>query len=280
MARPPGRVKPNRGPSGDRSRMRDRRIALRVVPLTTSTRTVGRSGSAGIGRRSGDRRAGRVRAPGGATDACGSSPASGAGHKFDGPKGNGDPADQRPGPRVALQHPRRGGRRPGRRRPLRRHRGARARGAQPGRGAGDLRRAEPRERRPDPPEHRHPPLRGPRPRSVATDAYRWARSFAPVDDEPIVVFLDPPYREYEDQPEQGEPAARAARPEAAGRARSSRSSRAGRSTTEILPDLDAWDVRRYGGTQVAIRTSWRGGRAEPDADEPPTPAEEPPDADA
>ena len=27
---------------------------------------------------------------------------------------------------------------------------------------------------------------------LATDAYRWARAFAPIDDEPLVVFLDPP----------------------------------------------------------------------------------------
>ncbi len=29
------------------------------------------------------------------------------------------------------------------------------------------------------------------------DAYRWSRSFQPAEDRPIVVFLDPPYRDYE-----------------------------------------------------------------------------------
>ena len=29
------------------------------------------------------------------------------------------------------------------------------------------------------------------------DAYRWARTFEPTDGLPVVVFLDPPYREYE-----------------------------------------------------------------------------------
>jgi hypothetical protein len=24
--------------------------------------------------------------------------------------------------------------------------------------------------------------------------------------------------------------------------------------TDLLPDVDAWDVRRYGGTQIALRT--------------------------
>src|SRR5947209_5546095 len=33
-----------------------------------------------------------------------------------------------------------------------------------------------------------------------TDAFRWVRAFAAVDDEPLVVFLDPPYREYDDRP--------------------------------------------------------------------------------
>ena len=35
---------------------------------------------------------------------------------------------------------------------------------------------------------------------LAADAYRWARTFLPIDDEPMVVFLDPPYREYEEHP--------------------------------------------------------------------------------
>ncbi len=29
------------------------------------------------------------------------------------------------------------------------------------------------------------------------DAYRWGRSFQPAENRPIVVFLDPPYRDYE-----------------------------------------------------------------------------------
>src|SRR5579875_572546 len=29
------------------------------------------------------------------------------------------------------------------------------------------------------------------------DAYRWARGYEPAEDGPVVVFLDPPYREYE-----------------------------------------------------------------------------------
>ena len=33
-----------------------------------------------------------------------------------------------------------------------------------------------------------------------TDAYRWVRSFEPAADSPVAVFLDPPYRDYEQRP--------------------------------------------------------------------------------
>jgi 16S rRNA (guanine966-N2)-methyltransferase len=90
-------------------------------------------------------------------------------------------------------------------------------------------------------------------RVLATDAYRWARSFTPVDEAPMVVMIDPPYRDYESKP---------------GRVRQMLNDlitklpagslivlEAGRTVNEdLLPGLDAWDVRRYGGTQLAIRT--------------------------
>jgi 16S rRNA (guanine966-N2)-methyltransferase len=85
------------------------------------------------------------------------------------------------------------------------------------------------------------------------DAFRWVRTFVPINDTPLVVFLDPPYHLYLDRPgrigeliadlltrlpaesvvvvESGQPF-----------------------VGEILPDLDSWDLRRYGGTHVAIRT--------------------------
>jgi 16S rRNA (guanine966-N2)-methyltransferase len=85
-----------------------------------------------------------------------------------------------------------------------------------------------------------------------SDAYRWARGFRPVDDRPHAVFLDPPYRD-------------------AG-ARGHRVTQlvtalldtlppgslivleAGRELeADVLPDLDAWDIRRYGDTRIAIR---------------------------
>jgi 16S rRNA (guanine966-N2)-methyltransferase len=100
-------------------------------------------------------------------------------------------------------------------------------------------------------------------RVLAADAYRWARGFAPVDGAPMVVLIDPPYREYESRP---------------GRVRQllsdlSRNLPAGSEIVlesgrtlgeEILPEFEAWDVRRYGSTQVAIRAvPGPGGAAVP-----------------
>ena len=173
------------------------------------------------------------------------------GHKFDGPKGS----DTRPTSdlvRESLFNILGGvGRRPVRRRPVRRHRGARARGAEPGCGAGDLHRAETRERGADLPQPRDAPIRGPC-AGLTADAYRWARSFKPVDNEPLVVFLDPPT-----------PSTRIARTRSIGCSRRwsgvcrldsviAAESRP-EARREILPDLSAWDIRRYGGTQIAIR---------------------------
>lgn len=92
-----------------------------------------------------------------------------------------------------------------------------------------------------------------RARVVTGDAYRWARAFAPIDDEPLVVLLDPPYREYEAHPKKlNQLLERLVEqlPDASVIAIES-----GRVLDEtILPELPTWDVRRYGGTQVALRT--------------------------
>ncbi len=91
-----------------------------------------------------------------------------------------------------------------------------------------------------------------RARIQATDAYRWVKSFVPVDAEPMVVMLDPPYREYEIHHKKlNQLLATLVKTLPAG---STVVVESGRTLDErILPDLDAWDVRRYGGTQVAIR---------------------------
>ncbi len=89
-------------------------------------------------------------------------------------------------------------------------------------------------------------------RVLPTNAYRWVRSFTPVGDEPMVVLLDPPYREYEVNWKKVNqllaslveklPAESVVVVES-GKLLGPR----------ILPDFEAWDVRRYGGTQVGVR---------------------------
>jgi 16S rRNA (guanine966-N2)-methyltransferase len=84
------------------------------------------------------------------------------------------------------------------------------------------------------------------------DAYRWARSLRAVDDSPIVVFLDPPYRDYEVN-------SRRLRHMLSGLIAqlapgSAIALECGRLLeSQILPEIDSWDIRRYGNTQVAIR---------------------------
>ena len=85
-----------------------------------------------------------------------------------------------------------------------------------------------------------------------TDAYRWARTFEPVEQAPMAVFLDPPYREYEIHRRQmsqllGSLVAKL--PADSVIALEARRDLDG----AILPDFESWDIRRYGDTQIAIR---------------------------
>lgn len=90
-------------------------------------------------------------------------------------------------------------------------------------------------------------------RVYVTDAYRWARSFTAIDDEPIVVLLDPPYQDFVNRPRRvNQLLAELVEKLPAG---SLIAIEAGESRSDdLLPDRDAWDVRRYGGTQIAIRS--------------------------
>lgn len=93
-----------------------------------------------------------------------------------------------------------------------------------------------------------------------TDAYRWARTLEPEPDQPLAVFLDPPYREFEihrkkiramlDALVERLPAGSLIALEA-GRVLDDR----------LLPDFESWDIRRYGDTRIALWTA-------PDATEP------------
>ena len=88
---------------------------------------------------------------------------------------------------------------------------------------------------------------------ISHDAYRWARSFKPEPGEPVAVFVDPPYPDYDNHPERVHKLLEGlltSLPEGSIIAAESRI----KLDDAVLPDLGAWDIRRYGGTQVAIRT--------------------------
>ncbi|RUL88863.1 16S rRNA (guanine(966)-N(2))-methyltransferase RsmD [Tautonia sociabilis] len=88
---------------------------------------------------------------------------------------------------------------------------------------------------------------------VVANAYAWVNQLEPdADDGPVIVFIDPPYRDYEQQPGKIRtlfktlverlPVGSMIVAEAGGRP-----------DPELLPDPDRWDLRRYGGTHLAIR---------------------------
>ena len=114
---------------------------------------------------------------------------------------------------------------------------------------------------------------------LATDAYRWGRSYTPENDEPIIVLIDPPYREYEVRWKKVNqflgllmhklPAGSIIAVES-GKVLNER----------VLPDFQAWDVRRYGGTQVAVRVVSADDRADAGDDPTDSDAEGPIDDDA
>ena len=84
------------------------------------------------------------------------------------------------------------------------------------------------------------------------DAYRWARSYEPVDPTPLAVFVDPPYREYEIRRRRIRELLAALLDKLP--PRSVIAVEAGRDLDEeILPDFSTWDIRRYGDTHLAIR---------------------------
>ncbi len=96
-----------------------------------------------------------------------------------------------------------------------------------------------------------------RARVQMADARRWARQFAPSDDSPLIVFLDPPYQEYENHPDRIRQTVQALLEKVPAGSTLVVESRSDLDDA-VLPDLDAWDLRRYGGTQVALRTVHRG----------------------
>jgi 16S rRNA (guanine(966)-N(2))-methyltransferase RsmD len=88
---------------------------------------------------------------------------------------------------------------------------------------------------------------------LGADAFRWIRSFHPLDDHPKLMILDPPYAEYENHPERIS-SALATLVERLPSGSILVVEAPERLPEGLLPEPDRWDVRRYGSTLVAFRT--------------------------
>ena len=85
------------------------------------------------------------------------------------------------------------------------------------------------------------------------DVYRFVRAFEPPADHPITVFLDPPYREFEKAPARlNQLIVHLVDHLPAGSVLALEAGRILDAT--ILPELESWDIRRYGDTRIAIKT--------------------------
>ena len=88
---------------------------------------------------------------------------------------------------------------------------------------------------------------------VAGNAYSWVSDFSrPGDDGPMVALLDPPYREFVESPGKLK-ALLATLRDRLPPGSTIVAEAGGDPGPHALPEPEAWDVRRYGGTYVAIR---------------------------
>ncbi len=87
---------------------------------------------------------------------------------------------------------------------------------------------------------------------LVADAYRWVQTFTPESDEPALVLIDPPYRDYEDRPDRmAEMLSTLIERMPDGSTLVVESDRNHEATALPAPEL--WDIRSYGGTRVAFR---------------------------
>jgi 16S rRNA (guanine966-N2)-methyltransferase len=86
---------------------------------------------------------------------------------------------------------------------------------------------------------------------VCADAYRWGKHIEPSDGPPLIVFVDPPYRDYVQHPRKlTETLTRIAQhvpPESVIVIEGPE-----HGAVECLPADVEWDIRRYGGTILAV----------------------------
>lgn len=87
---------------------------------------------------------------------------------------------------------------------------------------------------------------------VGADVYRWAQTFTLENSEPVLVLIDPPYRDFSEKTARvREMIATLIERLPPGSTIVVESDRD--PENEMLPEPDLWDVRRYGRTQTAFR---------------------------
>ena len=90
---------------------------------------------------------------------------------------------------------------------------------------------------------------------ISHDAYRWAKSYTFEEDEPVVVFIDPPYADYDNHPDRIRKLLEgliSSVPVGSIIAAESRL----KLDDDVLPELETWDVRRYGGNASRHPGCW------------------------
>jgi 16S rRNA (guanine966-N2)-methyltransferase len=93
------------------------------------------------------------------------------------------------------------------------------------------------------------------------DVYRWLRSFQFAGGEPVAVFIDPPYREYQlNHRRLNQMIADLVDHLPANSVIALEAGRILDAT--ILPDFESWDIRRYGDTRIAIKIVAASERAD------------------
>ncbi len=86
---------------------------------------------------------------------------------------------------------------------------------------------------------------------IAADAYRWAQTFTIEGIDPVLVLIDPPYRDFGDRPEKIRSLLTALVERLpVGSTIVLEAERDGHQA--VLPDISRWDIRKYSRTQIAF----------------------------
>ena len=85
------------------------------------------------------------------------------------------------------------------------------------------------------------------------DAYRWVRGFESAEEGPLLVFADPPYVDFERRSKQLRELVEGLVAKLPVGSILTVESSWSREEDRVLPEIGLWDIRKHGGTRVAIR---------------------------